>query len=57
MKSILITGGTGLIGSKLLDSIDKSVYNVYVLTRKKSFKELKNGQINYKFVKKYNILD
>ena len=44
MKSILITGGTGLIGSKLLDSIDKSVYNVYVLTRKKSFKE--NG-VNY----------
>ena len=44
MKSILITGGTGLIGSKLLDSIDKSVYNVYVLTRKKSFK--KNG-VNY----------
>ena len=44
MKSILITGGTGLIGSKLLDSIDKSVYNVYVLTRKKSYKE--NG-VNY----------
>ena len=44
MKSILITGGTGLIGSKLLDSIDKSVYNVYVLTRKKSNKE--NG-VNY----------
>ena len=44
MKSILITGGTGLIGSKLIDSIDKSVYNVYVLTRKKSFKE--NG-VNY----------
>ena len=44
MKSILITGGTGLIGSKLLDSIDKSVYNVFVLTRKKSYKE--NG-VNY----------
>ena len=44
MKSILITGGTGLIGSKLLDSIDKSTYNVYVLTRKKSYKE--NG-VNY----------
>ena len=44
MKSILITGGTGLIGSKLLDSIDKSVYNVYVLTRKKSCEE--NG-VNY----------
>ena len=44
MKSILITGGTGLIGSKLIDSIDKSVYNVYVLTRKKSYKE--NG-VNY----------
>ena len=44
MKSILITGGTGLIGSKLIDSIDKSVYNVYVLTRKKSCEE--NG-VNY----------
>ena len=44
MKSILITGGTGLIGSKLIDSIDKSVYNVYVLTRKKSYEE--NG-VNY----------
>ena len=34
MKSILITGGTGLIGSGLVDSIDKSTYKVYVLTRK-----------------------
>lgn len=37
MKSILITGGTGLIGSGLVDSIDKSIYKVYVLTRKKSY--------------------
>ena len=35
MKSILITGGTGLIGSGLIKSIDKSKYKVYVLTRKK----------------------
>jgi len=26
MKSILITGGTGLIGSGLVKSIDKSIY-------------------------------
>jgi len=39
MKSILITGGTGLIGSRLVDSINKSIYSVYVLTRKKSYKE------------------
>lgn len=36
MKSILITGGTGLIGSKLIKALDKSVYNIYVLTRGKS---------------------
>ena len=47
MKSILITGGTGLIGSKLLDSIDKSVYNVFVLTRKKSYKENRVNYINW----------
>ena len=47
MKSILITGGTGLIGSKLLDSIDKSVYNVYVLTRKKSYEENRVNYINW----------
>ena len=55
MKSILITGGTGLIGSKLLDSIDKSVYNVYVLTRNKSYKE--NG-VNYiNWVPENSVLD
>ena len=47
MKSILITGGTGLIGSKLLDSLDKSIYNVYVLTRKKSYKENRVNYINW----------
>ena len=47
MKSILITGGTGLIGSKLIDSIDKSVYNVYVLTRKKSYEENRVNYINW----------
>ena len=44
MKSILITGGTGLVGKKLLSKISKNVFNIYVLTRKKSFK--KDG-INY----------
>ncbi len=37
MKSILISGGTGLIGSKLLESLNKSKYKIYVLTRKRSF--------------------
>ncbi len=44
MKSILITGGTGLIGKKLLSKFSKNVFNIYVLTRKKSFKE---DGINY----------
>ena len=35
MKSILITGGTGLIGSRLTKEIDKSEYQIYILTRKK----------------------
>ena len=38
MKSILITGGTGLVGKKLLSKISKNAFNIYVLTRKKSFK-------------------
>ena len=37
MKSILISGGTGLIGSKLLESLNRSKYKIYVLTRKRSF--------------------
>ena len=37
MKSILISGGTGLIGSKLIESLNKSKYKIYVLTRKRSF--------------------
>jgi len=41
MKSILISGGTGLIGSKLVNSLNKSKYKIYVLTRKRSF--IKNG--------------
>lgn len=41
MKSILISGGTGLIGSKLIESLNKSKYKIYVLTRKRSF--IKNG--------------
>ena len=47
MKSILITGGTGLIGSGLVDSIDKSTYKVYVLTRKKSYNENGVEYINW----------
>ena len=36
MKSILITGGTGLIGKKLISQLDIDLYNIIVLTRKKS---------------------
>ncbi len=34
MKSILITGGTGLIGKKLINKLKKKQYNIYVLTRR-----------------------
>ena len=34
MKSILITGGTGLIGSKLLKNLDKGKYKIYILSRR-----------------------
>jgi uncharacterized protein (TIGR01777 family) len=36
MKSILITGGTGLIGKKLISQLDFGLYNIIVLTRRKS---------------------
>ena len=36
MKSILITGGTGLIGKKLISQLDFDLYNIIVLTRRKS---------------------
>ena len=47
MKSILITGGTGLIGSGLVKSIDKSIYKVYVLTRKTPYVENEVDYINW----------
>ena len=34
MKSILITGGTGLIGSKLIKNLDKGKYKIYILSRR-----------------------
>ena len=37
MKSILITGGTGLIGKKLISQLDFDLYNIIVLTRRKSY--------------------
>ena len=44
MKSILITGGTGLIGKKLISKLKKKHYNIYVLTRKGSYTE---DDVNY----------
>ena len=47
MKSILITGGTGLIGRKLVNVLNnKTQYNVFVLTRNKSLSE-KNSKYIY----------
>ena len=47
MKSILITGGTGLIGRKLVNVLNKkNQYNVFVLTRNKSLSE-KNSKYIY----------
>ena len=34
MKSILITGGTGLIGSRLVKALDKTRYKIYILSRR-----------------------
>ena len=34
MKSILITGGTGLIGSRLVKAWDKTRYKIYILSRR-----------------------
>ena len=44
MKSILITGGTGLIGKKLISKLKKKRYNIYVLTRRGSYIE---DNVNY----------
>ena len=44
MKSILITGGTGLIGKKLISKLKKKQYSIYVLTRRGSY--VKDG-VNY----------
>ena len=47
MKSILISGGTGLIGSKLIRFLNKSKYKIYVLTRKSSFTKKGVHYINW----------
>ena len=44
MKSILITGGTGLIGKSLIQSISKKEFVIYVLTRSSS---RTHNNINY----------
>ena len=41
MKSILITGGTGLIGKSFIESLDNNDFEIYVLTRSGS--RLENG--------------
>ena len=44
MKSILITGGTGLIGKSFIKSLDNNYFEIYVLTRSSS--RVEDG-INY----------
>jgi hypothetical protein len=45
-QSILITGGTGFIGSALIEEFSQKGYMIYVLTRSK----LKTDRINIKFI-------
>ena len=45
MKSILITGGTGLIGKKLISQLDIDLYKIIVLTRRKSY--IKKGILKH----------
>jgi len=42
-KKIIIAGGTGLVGERLIELLDKKIYDIYVLTRsdKKSSTEVK----------------
>lgn len=43
-KKILIAGGTGLVGSRLMQMIDASQYDIHILTRKK---RPSKGNISY----------
>ena len=63
MKSILITGGTGLIGKSFIKSIDNSNYGLYVLTRSNTRIEEgvnyinwdpENGQLDLTRIKQIN---
>tara|TARA_B100000886_G_scaffold285967_1_gene210469 strand:+ start:6328 stop:7242 length:915 start_codon:yes stop_codon:yes gene_type:complete len=63
MKSILITGGTGLIGKSFIKSIDNSNYGLYVLTRSNTRVEEgvnyinwdpENGQLDLTRIKQIN---
>ena len=47
MKTILITGGTGLIGRYLIKSLSKDSYTIYVLTRSESRFENNINFINW----------
>ena len=46
-KNILITGGTGLIGNKLFDVLEKEGYNVAVLSRNPDKTKLRAFYANY----------
>jgi NAD dependent epimerase/dehydratase family enzyme len=46
-KNILITGGTGLIGSAIIKLLKEKAYEVAVLSRRKNLKDLKSFYWNY----------
>ncbi len=52
-KNVLITGGTGLIGSELSKSLLNNKYNVAILSRRKKANDIKSYYWNYE----NNILD
>ncbi len=41
MKKVLLTGGTGFVGSNILKELSKS-YQIYNLVRSKNIKKIKN---------------
>ena len=47
MKSILITGGTGLIGKSFIKSLENNDFEIYVLTRSGSREENGISYINW----------
>ena len=47
MQTVLITGGTGLVGKALTSLLIKRGYKVIILTRKINSNNLKDSNISY----------